>query len=595
MTQLTVDEKLARLRKLMKKWEIDYYYVPASDEHHNEYLPACWQRRSWISEFTGSAGDVLIGEDSAYLWTDARYFLQAHTQLNPKYFELVEQTQGMEAPIANWLKKNAQGKRVGVDPKLISIAQANEWQHVLSTSKGELVSIEKNLVDEIWEDQPPLKTHPIKRLDEKYAGLSTKEKLARLRSEITSKGADAQIITMLDAIAWLFNVRGKDIEFNPLIISYAIITKEDAVLFLDLKQVSDEDLDYFQSQHTDLKSYSSFDESLKRLKGKILLDANNASWWISQHLSNASIVLGKSPITLMKAIKNPQEVTGMQEAHRRDGIAMCRFLHWLENNWQGKTESSAADQLEVFRRDDEYCQGLSFQTISGYGDHGAIIHYSVSEETDRKINDDNLYLIDSGGQYLQGTTDITRTIHLGDPTPTQKHHYTLILKGHLAIRHMLFPDGINGEHINAIAHLPLWNEALDFNHGTGHGVGAYLCVHEGPQRISWALTDVPLKPNMIVSNEPGLYLEGQYGIRIENLCVIVKKVEKGDSLSGDGPFYGFEDLTVVPYARNLINKEELTTQEIDWINEYHQYIYQLLSKDLSDDVRAWLKKATLPL
>lgn len=578
-------EKLNLLRRLMQQAYVDYYFVPSSDPHNNEYVPPNFQRRAWISEFTGSAGDALIGLNEAYLWTDPRYFLQAEQELDANYFQLMRQQQGLAPPIDEWLKQNATSRRIGVDPKLMTINHSQKWQRALKSVNGELIYLPENLIDHIWHDQPKLVTHPIKILDIRYTGKSTQEKLALIRTEMKIRGVQAHVINLLDAIAWVFNIRGQDIYYNPLIISYAIITLDKAILFLDIKQIKDSDTKYFASYHIEIAAYNDFQRALNQLHGNVLVDPGSASVWILQQLNQAEIVYGESPITLMKACKNPVEIQGMREAHRKDALAMCQFLYWLENHWQGLSELEAAEKLTAFRLNNPDCQGLSFETISAFAEHGAIVHYRVTKESNKLIDDKHLYLIDSGGQYFEGTTDITRIIHLGKPTSDEKHHYTLVLKGHLSLGHAVFPENTKGEHLNALAHLPLWKEGLDYGHGTGHGVGCYLCVHEGPQRISAAASNVSLKNGMMVSNEPGLYFEGKYGIRIENVCLI-KDHDQFPS------FYQLEDLTLVPYARNLINKDELSKEEIVWINEYHQKIYSILHKDLPEEVQQWLLEAT---
>lgn len=590
-----MSSKLAALREQMRQHQLDFYFVPSTDAHNNEYVPDAWQRRAWISEFTGSAGDALINTKDAYLWTDPRYFLQAEQQLNAADFRLMRQQQGMAPPISEWLKEHANNKTVGVDPKVISLKTATQWSKTLESIGGKLESVDNNLIDTIWADQPVIEMHPPKVLDEQYTGKSTTSKLTQLRDYLKTHQIDAHVITMLDAIAWLFNIRGQDIDFNPLVISYAFVTEDQAILFLDAEKLNAEDSAYFADNNIKIANYSDIKQTLNTFKGSVLIDPKTTSWWIAQELNQATLVHGTSPITLTKAIKNETEQNGMREAHRRDAIAMCKFLHWLEDNWQGQTEISAADYLNQCRQEDEYCQGLSFTTISGYGPHGAIIHYSVNEETNIPLNNDNLYLVDSGGQYLQGTTDITRTLHLGEPTDEQKHHYTLVLKGHLALRHTQFPTGTTGEHLNALAHHPLWQEGLDFGHGTGHGVGCYLCVHEGPQRISAGYSGVALQGGMVVSNEPGLYFPEKYGIRIENLCLIKETIPSDESPTGHGPFLGFEDLTMVPYARNLMKLDELRQQEIQWIDDYHQHIYNLLRDDLPPETHQWLRRATQSL
>ncbi len=589
-------EKLSKLRALMEQHNIDYYYVPSTDQHDNEYLPKCWERRQWITDFTGSAGDALIGKNQAYLWTDPRYFLQAEQQLDANYFTLMRQQQGMAAPIHQWFAQNGKQKKVGVDPSLLKLGLTERWQQALHAAGGELIALNHNLIDQAWADQPQRASHPITLLDTQYTGLDRSTKLNNLRATWETTGADCEVISMLDAIAWLFNLRGKDINYNPLAIAYAIVTQQDATLFIDTTAVSPEQQKTLAQDNIHIKAYEDFSGALNTLTGKVLIDPNSASWWVQQQLTQAKqIIQTSSAITMMKAIKNKTEQAGMREAHRVDALAMCRFLAWLELNWRGQSELSTADKLEAFRREHPDCQGLSFNTISGMAEHGAIIHYAVSQETDKAISDDNLYLVDSGGQYWQGTTDITRTVHLGTPTEQQKLHYTLVLKGHIALRHTHFPHGTNGEHLNAIAHWPLWQRGLDFGHGVGHGVGCYLCVHEGPQRISGALTGVNLLPGMVVSNEPGFYLEGQYGIRIENLVLIEQSITAKESLSGHGPFYTFDDLTLVPYERKLIDTSLLNKEEVQWINSYHKCIFDRLHSDLDEQTQAWLRLATTDL
>lgn len=583
---MNISDKLTKLRKLMTAQNLDYYIVPSKDEHNNEYVPDHWQRRRWISDFTGSAGDVVIGMEQAYLWTDPRYFLQAEQQLNSKLFKLMKQQQGT-APIDQWFTNHNKPLKCAIDPKLISLTQADKLQHALSRIDGELKKVDANLIDQIWPDQPPLTNQPIKIYAEKHAGINTTEKLKHLRDAMVQLDAKAHVITLCDAIAWLFNIRGDDIAYNPLVISYAIITLDSATLFVDKAKIRSQDYDYFTEQHITLLEYSEFKNKLNQLQTTVLLDPSTCNLWVKQQLSKATILTASSPINLQKACKNLREQEGMREAHRRDAIAMVKFLYWLEHHWQGQTEISAADQLEVFRREDPDCQGLSFETISAFADHGAIIHYAATEKSNCKIDNNALYLVDSGGQYWQGTTDITRTIHLGNPSDQEKKHYTLVLKGHLALRNSIFPEDTKGEELNVLAHLPLWKKGLDYGHGTGHGVGCYLCVHEGPQRISAATTGIALQEGMVVSNEPGVYFPDQYGIRIENLCLITR--------IDHSHFHTFEDLTLVPYAQKLIDITLLNSEEVQWINDYHGIIYEELSPHLSDELSDWLKNETKSL
>ncbi|MDF2530079.1 MAG: peptidase family [Gammaproteobacteria bacterium] len=581
----------------MQEAGVDFYYVPSADAHQNEYVPKHWQRRVWISNFTGSAGDALIGLEQAYLWTDARYFLQAENQLDKQYYQLMkEQVQGFAPPIDLWLKRNASAKVCGVDPRTITVAQAKKFKLALESGQGKLLAIDSNLVDKVWQRDLSPKTAPISVYEVKFSGMSARDKIKLVREAIKQQGADSHVISMLDAIAWLFNIRGKDVDYNPLVISYALLTQTEATLFVDLTKITPEDQHYFQEQGISVKPYEAIQTELNQLTGSIVVDPNTASWWIEQQLHKAKIYLEPSPITMMKACKNPTEQEGAREAHRRDAKAVVKFLCWLDKHWQeGYTELSLATKLDEFRKKDPDYISPSFSTISGFAEHGAIVHYSATPASDAKIDDSAIYLLDSGGQYLQGTTDITRIIHLGEPKTVEKHHYTLVLKGHLALRHTPFPAGTRGEHIDALARAPLWQEALNYGHGTGHGVGAYLCVHEGPQRISQGASGVALRPGMIVSNEPGFYVAGQYGLRIENLCLISPALTQVESASTFGPFYGLEDLTLVPYNRKLIHKAELSSQEVQWVNEYHQMVFETIKDGLSKEEQDWLRAATAPL
>lgn len=597
MSKNAISNRVHDLRTLMHEIKADYYFVPATDPHRNEYLPECFERRAWITGFTGSAGDAVIGKNDAYLWTDPRYFLQAEQQLDPALYQLMKQGQGETPAIDRWLSNQKKPLVFAVDPKIISINQAARIETALQEHGGKLLSVENNLIDQLWKDRPSMPHTPIRIHGEQFAGESAEKKLQALRTTMIAEGVNAIVITVLDAIAWLFNIRGNDIAYNPLIISYAIVTLETATLFVDLDKVTPNDQRYLETIPVAAAPYEDFKAALNAEKGHVWVDPNTASLWVKQELREATLFLADSPITLMKAIKNPIEQAGARKAHEIDAIAMIEFLYWLEHNWRsGVSELQAAEQLSKFRRQDPRCLDLSFSTISGFGPHGAIVHYFVTEKSSIDITDQSLYLIDSGGQYATGTTDITRTIHLGSPTIIQKHHYTLVLKGHLALRHAIFPQGTRGEHLNAFAHQFLWNEALDFGHGTGHGVGSYLCVHEGPQAITARNTGVPLMPGMIVSNEPGVYLTNQYGIRIENLCLITEKYDIKESATSHGPFYTLDDLTLVPYCRQLINKEELSKQEIQWVNEYHQRIFKTLAPQLSNqNLMHWLAEATAPL
>lgn len=589
---MTLVEKLTALRREMQAQQLDYYYVPSSDAHQGEYVPEAWERRRWISGFTGSAGDVIVGLEQAYLWTDGRYTLQASKELDPAYFTLVSQQQGVSAPIDQWLSDLRRPVRLGVDPKVLTVGQFNRLQAALVKHGGCCVSIDTNLVDAIWIDQPALVAEPLLIHEERYAGESVTGKLQRVRAAMAAKGAAAHALSGLDAIAWLFNIRGHDIDYNPLVLSYALITTTQAILCVSLSKVSAANRAVLAQQGVTLADYEAFATLLQQQEGVVWFDPALASRWMVQQVAEKQQLLAESPVTLMKACKNPVEIDGSRLAHRRDGVALVRFLHWLETHWrEGVDELTVADKLIEFRRQGEHYRGASFATIAGFGPNGAVIHYHATPATNRTIDDTDILLLDSGAQYDEGTTDITRMIHLGQPSAEQKRHYTLVLKGHLALRHQQFVAGSVGAHLDAFARAPLWQAGLDYAHGTGHGVGSYLCVHEGPQRISPALINAPLLPGMIVSNEPGVYFPGQYGIRIENLCV-VKEVISKESSAVKRAFYQLDDLTMVPHCRQLVDVALLTVDERKQLNAYHQQVEQVLLPLLDKPLQVWLKAQT---
>ena len=548
MSKASLAENLAALRARMEADEVDHYLVPSSDAHQNEYVPGCWQRRAFISGFTGSAGDVLIGRSDARLWTDSRYWLQAEQQLDPARYELMRGDAPGGSGLAEWLEQNAKGAKVGVDPRVVSLASARELRKKLAPGGGSLEGIEENYVDAVWPEAPPLPMEPAAVLADVYAGQSVPDKLAALRAALAEKACDWLLLTTLDAIAWTFNLRGRDVAYNPLLISYALVGREEARLYVEAEKVTDAVREHLDGCGVRCEPYGGFGAALHGLSGVLWLDARTASLWAADrlHAGGATLHEERDPVQLRKARKNPVELAGMRVAHERDGVALVRFLHWLEGAWgEGLDEISAAERLESLRSEGENFQGLSFPTISGFAAHGAIVHYGATPETCAKVDDSALYLVDSGAQYLDGTTDVTRTVHLGTPTPEERRHYTLVLKGHVALRRARFPKGTTGAQLDTLARAALWQEGLDYGHGTGHGVGHYLNVHEGPQGISPRSNQVALELGMVVSNEPGLYLPDRYGIRIENLVWVVEV--RSSAETGGAPFYGFEDLTLAPY------------------------------------------------
>lgn len=588
---MAIAQRLQLLRSQMSELGLDYYLVPSIDAHNSEYVPECWQRRPWISNFDGSAGEALVGLERAYVSTDGRYFLQAEQQLDKNLYTLLRQS-GFVPETENWLANNAHGKKLGVDPRVVGIGRFKQLQAIMDKVGGQLVVIEDNLVDLAKQangENVVLPTAKAILLTEQFSGMSARDKLSWLRTELKAKSVDYIALNVLDEIAWLFNLRGADIDFNPFLISYALIGMSEIKLCVNKDKIQEPLLSALTAAGVSLCDYHEIGNLLSELNGTILLDDATASqWMLSKASQSANVVFGRSPIVMKKAIKNTTEKEGMRISHRKDAVAMINFFYWLENNWQtGVDEISVANKLESFRREQENIYGLSFSTISGYAANGAIIHYRATPATSKVVGNDNMYLIDSGGQYLEGTTDITRTLHLGEPTGEQKRHYTLVLKGHLALSRAIFPDGTRGEQLDMLARSALWNEYLNYRHGTGHGVGCFLGVHEGPQKISQASSTVGLMPGMIVSNEPGLYITGEYGIRIENLC-LVQQIEAANN-SEYGPFYGFEDLTLVPYCKKLIDISLLSAEDKQQIKTYYQQITKLIMPDLAQEQQNWLK------
>jgi Xaa-Pro aminopeptidase len=594
-----VKKRVQALRAKMREHCIQAYLIPSSDPHQSEYVPQCWQRRPWISGFNGSMGDVLITLDEAGLWADGRYFLQAADQLKGSGIKLYKMAQPGVPTINEFLeKKLKKGQALGIDPQTVSMRRAREIEQSLRAAGAGLKSLSENLVDAIWADRPNLPADQVMALSTRFTGESVSAKLARVRKEMKARSADAHFISALDGVAWLLNLRGRDVPYNPVLISYALVTAKTAILFIDPAKVPSA-IAQSLAKWVEFRPYANVAaalESLGREKQRVWVDDGSVSRWAADLLSGADLVTDISPITLMKARKNNVEIRGMREAHVRDGAAMCRFLSWLDSTIGTTkiTEISAADKLEAFRCTGQHFQGLSFNTISGYADHGAIIHYSVSPETDVPLRAAGIYLIDSGAQYLDGTTDITRTVLLGKKaTPEQKDRFTRVLQGHIRLARVRFPQGVTGGRLDVLARTALWNIGLDYNHGTGHGVGSFLNVHEGPRTISSAKdTGLPIEAGNIFSNEPGYYKPGGYGIRLENLVLV-----KQNGVSGENglPYYEFETLTLCPIDTRLVDVKLLDSTEREWLNAYHKEVFAKLSPLLDSSERAWLKRACAPV
>ncbi len=582
-----------KLRAELKARGLDGFIIPRADEHQGEYVPPHAERLRWLTGFSGSAGLAIVLQDKAAIFIDGRYTLQVRYQVDIDVFE-PQSLMGM--PPAQWVEENLlEGAKLAYDPWLHTVDGVKRLREAATTVGGELVAVDDNLVDAIWEDQPLKPRAPIQPHDLAFAGTPAAEKLAAITSELQSSDADATIVTMPDSIAWLFNIRGGDVAHSPLPLSFAIVYEEGhAELFVHEDKISDETRAHLGNVVT-LLPPEDLGPTLDKLGTwgrEVRIDPATCSDWIATRLTGAGAALkhGTDLCELPKARKNKTEVAGTRAAHIRDGQALSRFLAWLEKETPGGkvTEISAAKQLEEFRRETGALREVSFDTISGAGPNGAIVHYRVTTDTDRALGQGELYLVDSGAQYLDGTTDVTRTVAIGTPTQEMKDRFTRVLKGHIGLASARFPKGTSGAQLDALARMALWQAGLDFDHGTGHGVGSYLSVHEGPQRISKA-GHVALDPGMIVSNEPGYYKTDAFGIRIENLLVVTPPAPIE---GGERDMQGFETVTLAPIDLSLVDTDLLTEDEKTWLNAYHAEVREKVSPALNEDENAWLIQAT---
>ncbi len=586
---------LPRLRKALKSSGLDGFIVPHEDEWQNEYVPAAYDRLAWTTGFTGSAGAAVVLGEEAAVFTDGRYTLQVRAQVDGSLFEYRDLVDG--GPAAYIRERGKAGMRIGYDPKLHSPDALERLRAAADAAGVVLVPMARNPIDEIWDDRPPIPMAKVVPQQETFTGESAASKRARLGEGLAGEGADAVVITSPASIAWLFNVRGGDVARTPLPLGEALLRSDGtADLFLADEKVSPE-LRQWLGNQVAVKPSEELQPTLRALSGKkVKLDPATASAWYFEELkaAGAEILRGTDPVVLPRACKNAAEIEGSRKAHARDGAAMSRFLHWLATEGQsGKVqEIDACKQLEAFRAETGALKDLSFDSISGAGPNGAIVHYRVTTKTNRRLARGSLFLIDSGGQYLDGTTDITRTVAIGRATPEMKDRFTRVLKGHIALSRVRFPKGTSGHQLDALARMSLWEAGLDYDHGTGHGVGVYLGVHEGPHRIAKWVNTQPLEPGMIVSNEPGYYKTGAYGIRIENLQVITPAA---DIEGGERPMLGFETLTLAPIARELIVKKMLTKEELAWLDAYHARVWEKIGPQLEGEAKAWLEAATKPL
>lgn len=591
----TYRARVEALREALAARTLSGFVVPLTDEHMSEYVGAYAQRLAWLTGFEGSAGSAVVLADKAAIFVDGRYTLQVREQVDPALFsyQSVPQT-----PVTGWLAENArEGDRIGYDPWLHTKSWAESTAKALKKRGAELVATPENPIDSVWHDRPAPSSERLVVHPEQFAGRSSAEKRADVAAWLAEKGADAVVITALDSIAWLFNIRGRDVSRTPVALAFAIVHADASADLYVAPEKLDNEVRAHLGDSVRTHPRATFAEALTSFTGRsVAVDPATAVAAIFETLqaNGAEIVEARDPVVLPKAKKNPTEIAGSKAAHKRDGTALTRFLHWFaEEAPKGELdEMTVADRLEAFRRETNQLQDLSFDTISGAGPNGAIVHYRVSEKTNRKIERDSLFLIDSGAQYRDGTTDVTRTLAVGEPTAEMRDRFTRVLKGHIAVARAVFPVGTRGQQLDVLARAPLWEVGLDYAHGTGHGVGSYLSVHEGPARIAtFGGGDEPLAPGMILSDEPGYYKTGEYGIRIENLVLVVEKEIPG----AEKPMLGFETLTLAPIDRRLIDVAMLTPEERDWLNAYHARVRAEIGPQLPDDARAWLEEATQPL
>ena len=584
-------ERLGSLRAELSRRDVDGFIVPRTDEYQGEYVPAASQRLAWLTGFTGSAGLAIVLPEVAAIFVDGRYTLQAEAEVDARLFERRHVT---GAPPTAWIAESLKpGQNLGYDPRLMTLGEVERYGLAAQKAGGRLVALDDNPVDAVWKDRPPPPRAPVVAHELRFAGEAAGSKRRRVAASLATIEADAAVLTAPDSIAWLLNIRGGDVPHTPLPLSFAILYADASVdLFVEREKLSP-GLDRHLGAAVRVAPPASFGAALERLAAsgkRIAADPASAAAWVFDRLG-AAARRATDPCQLPKACKNAVELEGARAAHRRDGAALTRFLAWLARSAPSGQlrEIAVSDRLEAFRREGEFFRDLSFPTISGAGANGAIVHYHASPSTERNLEKNSFYLVDSGAQYLDGTTDVTRTVAIGEPSAEMKDRFTRVLKGHIALALCRFPKGTTGSQLDALARAALWQAGLDYDHGTGHGVGSYLGVHEGPQRISKLPNSQALLPGMIVSNEPGYYKTGAYGIRIENL-VAVTKLEGLDE--GAVETYGFETLTFAPIDRNAIAPSLLERHEIQWLDAYHAQVRESLRPLVDDETAAWLAAAT---
>ena len=589
----TISNRLAAVREVMRREHLAAFVFPSTDPHNSEYVPDHWKGREWISGFDGSAGTAVVTMTSAALWTDSRYFIAAAEQLSGTEFVLMKERLPETPTVAQWLGeqlRDSDSKEVGIDGMTCAYSMVEGLIGELRKAGGLTLRTNLDILAQVWTDRPPVPLNEVVVQPLNLAGEPAREKISRIRQALRGQHADGMLVTALDDIAWTLNLRGSDVHCNPVFVVYLLISSTKATLFVDRRKLTAEALASLKEAGIDVDDYGNVQKGLKDyFEYNILLDPDSVNYTLYKAASSHRVVAAASPVPAMKAVKNDAEIAGFHEAMLRDGIAMVKFLKWLKPAVAqgGQTEMSIARRLYELRSEQPLFRDISFDTIAAYQEHGAIVHYEPTEATDMPLKAEGLLLIDSGAQYQNGTTDITRTVALGPLTEEQRRVYTLVLKGHIQLDMLTFPDGASGTQLDALARKDMWAEGYNYLHGTGHGVGSYLNVHEGPHQIRMEYRPAPLHAGMTVTDEPGIYLEGQFGVRIENTLLITPFRE-----TAFGKFLRFEALTLCPIDTAPIVREMMTDEEVQWLNSYHGRVREALSPHLSDEERAWLDEAT---
>ena len=590
---MKIQQRLSALREEMRREKLDAFIFPSTDPHHSEYVPDRWKGRQWISGFDGSAGTAVVTLRSAALWTDSRYFLSATKQLEGTEFQLMKLRMPGTPTIAQWIGDELRafgGTSVGVDGMVNTLDDTESLIADLRREGGITVRTNLDILNNIWVDRPAIPTNKVTVHPMTYAGETAKSKLSRVRQALRELHADGMLVSALDDVAWTLNLRGTDVHCNPVFVAYLLIDSDHATLYCDKEKLSADVTSYLNDQGVATAQYADVRKGLKDyFEYNILLDPKETSYTLAKLVNTKEVVRQASPIPAMKAVKNDTEIAGFRHAMLKDGIAMVKFLRWLKPAVEagGQTEMSVSQKLTDLRAEQPLFRDISFDTIAGYAEHGAIVHYEATPDTDAALQPRGFLLLDSGAQYEDGTTDITRTIPLGPLTDEERRVYTLVLKGHIQLELCKFPCGASGTQLDILARSAMWREGMNYMHGTGHGVGSYLNVHEGPHQIRMEYVPAPLKAGMTVTDEPGLYLAGRFGVRIENTLLITPYKE-----TEFGQFLQFESLTLCPIDTTPIVREMMLAEEVAWLNDYHQQVRDTLSPHLDEGERAWLRKAT---